>query len=198
MSALTFAELRRINVARCTEAWKHPLDSWTIADWLVAIGGEAGEALNLVKKLNRERDGIIGNSKAASDLLDDLADELADGVIYADLTLARLDASLSPRQDIVSFGSFAEFNRSRFPYGDEGANASTWGLVILEALGMAARAETEERLALSLRLVVGAMDLLAQSMNIDLGAAVSAKFNATSIKHGFPHRLGAEVGEAAL
>lgn len=45
------------------------------------LGGEAGEALNEVKKLERHRLGAVGG-KASSD---DLADELADVIICAAL-----------------------------------------------------------------------------------------------------------------
>ncbi|CDP51964.1 hypothetical protein [Devosia sp. DBB001] len=197
MTHLTFAELRRVNVARCIEGWKHPLDSWTIPDWLVAIGGEVGEALNIVKKLNRERDGIIGNQKVASELLDDLADELADVVIYCDLTLARLDAPLSPKPAILTFEALAEFHRNILAE-TELVSASQHGMVMLETLGWACAAEDADQLPLSIRLLVGASETLAHALGIDLGAAVVAKFNATSDKHSFPHKLGAEVREGAL
>jgi len=199
MHTLTFAELRRVNVARCTEGWKHPLDSWTEADWLVAIGGEVGEALNVIKKLNRERDGIIGNSKPASALLDDLADELADGVIYCHLFLASLEGAprLSHRPDLLSFEAFAEFNRTRFP-DPATLPASEWGTVMLQSVGSACAAEDYDRLVLSVRLIVGAAEQLATALGINLGAAVVGKFNATSAKHGFPHRLGMQVEEGAL
>lgn len=47
----------------------------------VELGGECGEALNVVKKLERERLGWRG-SRAT---LDELADEIADVIICADL-----------------------------------------------------------------------------------------------------------------
>lgn len=47
----------------------------------VELGGEAGEALNVIKKLERERHGWVG-SRATKD---QLAEELADVIIVADL-----------------------------------------------------------------------------------------------------------------
>jgi NTP pyrophosphatase (non-canonical NTP hydrolase) len=41
------------------------------------------------------------------------------------------------------------------------------------------------------------LDLLAQHYGIDLPAAIVAKFNAVSVREGFPERLGGEAGEAA-
>lgn len=75
------------NLARCTahHGFNHPLESWTLSDWMTATFGELGEAGNVVKKLNRERDGIPGNDKSTEELRQMLADELADTYIYLDL-----------------------------------------------------------------------------------------------------------------
>lgn len=47
--------------------------------------GEVGEAANVIKKLNRYRDQIKGNSETREELLAMLADEIADAAIYLDL-----------------------------------------------------------------------------------------------------------------
>jgi hypothetical protein len=47
-----------------------------------------GEALNVIKKLNRERDGIAGNTASISELKQQLADEIADVAIYLDIMAA--------------------------------------------------------------------------------------------------------------
>ena len=89
---LTFRELRDVSASRCAR-W-HPVSAWSLSDWGVAMGGEAGEALNVIKKLNRIRDGIVGNKGLTEEaLLHKLAEELADTVIYADLlaTAAGID-----------------------------------------------------------------------------------------------------------
>jgi NTP pyrophosphatase (non-canonical NTP hydrolase) len=52
---------------------------------MTATTGELGEAANLVKKLNRVRDGIPGNAESPEQLHLQLADELADVAIYLDL-----------------------------------------------------------------------------------------------------------------
>lgn len=84
---LTFAEFAETNRARCEapDGFGHPLSGWSLSDWLLAATGEFGEAANVAKKLNRERDGIPGNMKPEADLRADLADEFADAVIYLDL-----------------------------------------------------------------------------------------------------------------
>lgn len=80
---MTFDHLRRANVSRCSEVF-HPLEEWSPTDWACAMGGECGEAQNLIKKLRRG-EGVP---------LSDIADELADLIIYADLLAARLGIDL--------------------------------------------------------------------------------------------------------
>lgn len=63
----------------------HRLDSWSLSEWMTATLGELGEAANIVKKLNRERDGIRGNSATAEALRLALRREIADTFIYLDL-----------------------------------------------------------------------------------------------------------------
>jgi NTP pyrophosphatase (non-canonical NTP hydrolase) len=87
-NALTFHELRKKNTSRCLRWHPGGLSDWSLSDWAVAATGELGEALNVLKKLNRERDGIIGNTEAADVLRMQFADELADTVIYLDLLAA--------------------------------------------------------------------------------------------------------------
>lgn len=55
-----------------------------------AAAGEMGEACNIIKKLERERMGLPG-SRAT---VEQLADELADVVIYLDLIAAKIGIHL--------------------------------------------------------------------------------------------------------
>lgn len=87
MADLTFRELRKANISR-NDKW-HPLGvmGWTLSEWALAVTGELGEACNKLKKLNRARDGIVGNSKTETpeQLREDLGKEIADVAIYLDL-----------------------------------------------------------------------------------------------------------------
>ena len=56
--------------------------------------------------------------------------------------------------------------------------------------GMAGGSDTINNIAEELADVVICADLLAIKLGINLDQAVVDKFNATSIKHGFPDRLG--------
>lgn len=75
------------NFERCTSprGFNHPLANWSLSDWMTATLGELGEAANVLKKLNRVRDGIPGNNRTPDQLREDFADELADAFIYLDL-----------------------------------------------------------------------------------------------------------------
>jgi NTP pyrophosphatase (non-canonical NTP hydrolase) len=97
--ALNFQELRSANLKRCNAVF-HPkggIEEWTPTDWATALGGEAGEALNEVKKLRREMDGnnLPRDQATREGHIQKIAYELADVIIYADLLAARLGINLS-------------------------------------------------------------------------------------------------------
>lgn len=79
-----FSQRNRI---RCesSKGFNHKLSSWSLSDWMTATAGELGEAANIIKKLNRVRDGIPGNTENEVELRAKLADEFADVAIYLDL-----------------------------------------------------------------------------------------------------------------
>lgn len=98
-AGLTFEALAKVNVARA-QRW-HPgfpvEDDWTGGDWSNAMCGEAGEAANVVKKLRRIETGKTGRptEQDVGDLTEQLALELADLIIYADLLAAKYGIDLA-------------------------------------------------------------------------------------------------------
>lgn len=76
---MNFEKLRAANAKRQQE-WDRD-NQITLSYRGTELGGEVGEALNVIKKLERERLGIKG-SRAT---LEDLAEELADVIICCDL-----------------------------------------------------------------------------------------------------------------
>ncbi len=86
-----------INRQRCESAsgFNHLLWSWSLSDWMTATVGELGEAANVVKKLNRVRDSVRGNTETAEELQKKLRQELADTFIYLDLMAQRAGFSLA-------------------------------------------------------------------------------------------------------
>lgn len=94
-SILNFNKLREANVRRCEDVF-HKLHDWSPTDWATAMAGECGEACNEIKKLRR-LDGADADADTAENrhwLKVNIAHELADLVIYADLLAARLDIDL--------------------------------------------------------------------------------------------------------
>lgn len=93
---LTFAQLRRANVARLPQfknrlggpAHSEPDGSdWSLGEWCNAVLGELGEAANLIKKVQRG-DIILDEARGA------LAREYADVVTYMDLLAFRTGVDL--------------------------------------------------------------------------------------------------------
>lgn len=83
---VTFSERNRMR-CEASNGFNHPLNSWSLSDWMTAVTGELGEAANVIKKLNRYRDGIPGNDASEPNLRGQLANELADTYIYLDLLI---------------------------------------------------------------------------------------------------------------
>ena len=96
MTSLDMNKLSNVNAARCESptGFNHPMEEWSIAEWTNAICGEAGEAANLAKKIIRTRAGVRGNSGTKEQYEAELAKELADIVLYCDLTATKLGIDL--------------------------------------------------------------------------------------------------------
>jgi NTP pyrophosphatase (non-canonical NTP hydrolase) len=93
---MTFEEFSQANRDRCEhpQGFKHPLAGWSTSDWMTAMVGEVGEAANVVKKLNRYRDGVPGNKVPESELRDQLRKEIGDVFVYLDLMAQSLGFKL--------------------------------------------------------------------------------------------------------
>lgn len=98
---LSFEELGAINLERCGQAF-HPLEDWSLQDWLMAATGELGEVAGVLKT-NRRRGASAALSEAERAAL---AHEIADVVIYLDLLAQRagiaLGAAVREKFNIVS------------------------------------------------------------------------------------------------
>jgi NTP pyrophosphatase (non-canonical NTP hydrolase) len=94
---MTFGEFSQANRERCEHphGFNHPLSSWSTSDWFLAMMGELGEAANVAKKLNRVRDGIVGNKEMPEVLRAKLRRELGDTFVYLDLTCQALGFSIA-------------------------------------------------------------------------------------------------------
>jgi len=89
MPDLTFHDLREANENRQV-AWEGSV-KMTEEFLGNALAGEVGEACNIVKKLARKRLGILGDTATT----DELAEELADVIIYVDLLAKHYNIDLA-------------------------------------------------------------------------------------------------------
>ncbi|MGF7053959.1 NTP pyrophosphatase (non-canonical NTP hydrolase) [Bosea sp. OAE752] len=88
---MIFSDLRAANIARDKE-WNTGSERVSLSFRGNELAGEIGEACNVLKKLERERIGLVG-SRAT---LDDLAEELSDGIICIDLIAMDTGIDLGP------------------------------------------------------------------------------------------------------
>jgi NTP pyrophosphatase (non-canonical NTP hydrolase) len=87
---LTFDQLQQANIAR-GKLWVQDCDEKPgLLFAAVELGGEAGECMNKIKKLERFRLGMAGGE----DNLPEVADEIADVVICASLLANKLSLDL--------------------------------------------------------------------------------------------------------
>jgi NTP pyrophosphatase (non-canonical NTP hydrolase) len=89
---MTFGKFSEANRRRCEnpDGFNHRLSGWSTSDWMTALMGEVGEAANVVKKLNRYRDGVPGNKLSEDELQEQLFKELGDVFVYLDLMAQHL------------------------------------------------------------------------------------------------------------
>ena len=101
----TFELLRQANCSRQKE-WNTGSEKVSIAFRGLEMAGEAGEACNVLKKLERERIGLVGSKST----MQDAADELADVVICVDLICQDLNIDLG---EAIK----QKFNKASLKYG---------------------------------------------------------------------------------
>jgi NTP pyrophosphatase (non-canonical NTP hydrolase) len=89
--------LRTVNLDRCARWHGRGTEPWSGADWANAMQGEAGEAGNVVKKIRRvETRTGPQTDKDLPELRYELANEIADTLIYLDLLAAHYGIDLEP------------------------------------------------------------------------------------------------------
>lgn len=92
---LTFDAFQEMNALRCRTKFEM-CDDWSMNDWAVALAGEVGELCNLLKK---DRRGLATDERYDLDgpycemAKQNVIDELADVITYADLMMTMLGAS---------------------------------------------------------------------------------------------------------
>lgn len=170
---MTPQEFSQRNLARCAAGFNHPLEAWSFADWYTATGGELGEAANIVKKMNRHRDGIPGNKETMDELRHALAEELADVYTYLDL-LAQVEG-VQLRPPVVR-GHGPQI--AGFGLGD-------WMQEIFIAFGDIGRPLQGPARHYHIHRTTALLHRFAGVLHIDLMEAVVAKFEKVSERIGY-------------
>jgi len=124
-------QLRRVNLARY-EAWIEGADAGIMFDAL-ELGGEVGELLNVVKKLEREERGWRGSRASPEDFADECADVLIcldklarrKGVDLAAATIAKFNAT-SEKVDLPHRLSGPDATQTREAEGDTVKFVQDW------------------------------------------------------------------------
>lgn len=178
--SVTFAIIAAANRARRARWHAHGGEKWSGADWGNAMGGEAGEAQNVIKKLRRLETGV--------EQLEDLYDIEVDGLWYH--VVCRECGARSTRCDSKwrALRSFDERHAGRrstvvMPVQLSGGRddcthaASRSDAALLTMLGD------------ELADVILYIDLICEHYGIDLETHVREKFNRVSERRGFPERL---------
>jgi NTP pyrophosphatase (non-canonical NTP hydrolase) len=199
-ASLTFAQLAQTNLSRCTRWHSEGIDGWSVADWMMAVAGEAGEICNACKKLRRVEDDCANINDPGRQLstkaeaVAAIGGELADTLIYLDLLARRLRMFLS-----AEMRSFADLAKRPPASDDETISDLACALVgkigtLCEAVSIPVEVHRRPFVGSLLAEVIFHLEDLARRLGLSLEAEVIAKFNATSQRYGFPERL---VREAA-
>lgn len=175
-------ELREANEKRNAE-WANPGKPFTLIFWANELAGEAGEACNILKKLDREHNYGVAGSRAP---ITALAEELADVVICCDLTAMNLGVPFNPA---LCWPSATFTPKPDHPFSELGAKiARAVGLVNGMALHYDA-ATGPEKIAGALSETLFHARYAAETLGIKLEYWTQTKFNMTSEKLGLVTRL---------
>lgn len=164
---MNLKELRTANIAR--DAIWDPERKLDLDFFLNELGGELGEACNVLKKIHREALGLRG-SRAT---MEQLAEELSDTVIVLDLAAmkAGVEVLLHTSPYIHTLGKL---------------NASARGRFMLAELGYVVEDPNQQTFDNMLDVTIG----VAATFGIDLFDFIPKKFNLTSAKYSLPIFIG--------
>ncbi len=163
---------------------------WSMAEWTNAVAGEVGEACNIAKKLRR---GDFGPPYTPGYIAgcSELAHELADVVIYADLTCFRCGHSTDTLISNIDLGvnnanGLAECTNRIAEWAGQACGDADW----ITSAKFASPGEREDMLrsvAVRLAAAVRAAEAACVVADRDICEAIVEKFNIVS------DRVGCEV-----
>lgn len=140
--------------------------------------GEIGEACNVIKKLHRQEAGAPGSR----DTIEHLGEEIADGIICSRNLCIKLGygSDIFLPEDVSITQTFENLS----DYGN------FLGAVVGRICGYISFHDDPERIGLQLSVLVTVLKRLAEFAGIpNIEEVTIKKWNETSIKNGFPHRI---------
>lgn len=112
-TTLTFDEFRRRNLERKARWHEGSTREWVGPDWGNELAGETGEACNIIKKMQRNDDGIFqAGQPTYAEMRMNLKKEIGDVVICAELIAEFYDMSLA---DCVRYAFNKTSEKNGFP-----------------------------------------------------------------------------------
>lgn len=182
---MKFSTLRQANIARLPTFKnslgqpahsKHDGSEWSLDDWLLAVGGEVGEALNKLKKVRR-------GDFTLDDMRGEIGKELADIVIYLDILAYRV----SPNRNFAGYlVSFSDLSTLEYVVADDTTIAKL-GNKLLKGCGHLAHQIDNGCISIvDCKGMLLHVNWLACRLGINLGDAVRDKFNEVSERIGSP------------
>lgn len=181
---MNFELLTRMNVERCARWHKGGVTEWRPEQWFLATVGEMGETANALKKLWRiENDmpNISSSERQLSTREDAIAvigEEIADTVIYLNLFATVIKCKLKETIALPSTKLKADHYLRK---ATEMLHKAAW--CFFEELGEPSETNVY------LDSTVYNMQMVAKLLGLDFDEIIIKKFNATSVKYGFPERL---------
>ena len=193
--ALTFTQLRDANVRRLPtfrNAQGYPYhkadgSDWTLGEWANALGGEVGEAANIIKKIHR-------GDFELKDVIRDLMDEMADIMTYIDIIAFRAGIEISSEKnfDELRASTIHMYHNAKFCGMESKQSLSEMHTKLFRFTGdicfiadqvregRAKLSDIRKRLSEYISSLVKVLDCVCYVCGIDLGKAVVVKFNAVS------------------
>lgn len=167
-------KLRNANIARTKEWSQGAAKPFALIFWANELGGEIGEACNVLKKLDREHTYKV---RGSYDTVDHLAEEFGDIIICCDLLALHSGIDLSPWVE-------PSLKQETHDYSLYGASLLS---IAGQICGVAVNFDSHinnNKLRELLNTLVFATKLYADRLGIDLVRSTTTKFNLTSYKLG--------------
>lgn len=151
--------------------------------------GEAGEAANVIKKLDREKGGAPGSRATEEQLYDELADIM---ICLRNLSIKAGCGEMDERPHV----SVTLFGAQRFTLSDYSCRIGKWVGKVCDICSVGMDSETsildlQSKLSKRIKMTAAYVRTLVRDKmpGFDLDDHTAKKWNATSLKVGLPHRI---------